>query len=77
MKYSEEVDGRYYSNNHGDMTEIAEDEYRRAAGAETRMSVVVAGGFLSVSAIGAGARRNRLCCGGHDLNSSNNARTEA
>lgn len=74
---TQEVDGRYYSNNHGDMTEITEDEYRRAAGAETRMLAAVAGGFLSVSAIGAGARRNRLRCGGHDLNSSNNVQTEA
>ncbi|MEI2638812.1 MAG: hypothetical protein V9F03_07440 [Microthrixaceae bacterium] len=56
----EEVDGRYYSNNHGEVTALTEDEYLRAVGAETRMFVTVAGVFLSASAIGAGSRRNRL-----------------
>ena len=56
----EEVDGRYYSNNHGEVTVLTEDEYLRAVGAETRMFATVAGVFLSASAIGAGSRRNRL-----------------
>ena len=60
----EEIDGRYYSNNHGELTELSQDEFQRAIGAQTRMFATVAGVFLSASAIGAGTRRNRLRLGG-------------
>jgi hypothetical protein len=56
----QEIDGRYYSNNHGELTELTEDEFQRAIGAQTRMFATVAGVFLGASAIGAGTRRNRL-----------------
>lgn len=55
-----EVNGSYFSNNHGDLTEMTRGEFERATAAETRLMAGMAGVFLSAAAIASGTRRNQL-----------------
>jgi hypothetical protein len=47
---TEERDGRFYANDHGELTEITEDEYDERRAAESRLFAAVPGAFYAVGA---------------------------
>jgi len=59
----EQVGDRYYSNDHGEITELTEAEFDEAVAAETRLMSAFAGALLSAGAVMAATRRNGLVNG--------------
>jgi len=55
-----QVGDRYYSNDHGEVTQLTEAEFDEAVAAETRLMSAFAGALLSAGAVMAATRRKGL-----------------